>query len=47
MRFVVEFFRTPDAQIGYIFGNWMTLGHAFSLIMILLSFLLSYSLKKK
>ncbi|MCQ2444659.1 MAG: prolipoprotein diacylglyceryl transferase, partial [Mailhella sp.] len=25
-RMSVEFFRVPDAQIGYLFGGWLTMG---------------------
>lgn len=32
-RAFVEFYRAPDAQIGYIMGEWMTLGMALSLAM--------------
>ncbi len=35
-RFIAEFWRAPDAQIGYIMG-WMTQGQLLSLPMILLS----------
>ncbi|MCB9806826.1 hypothetical protein H6768_02910 [Candidatus Peribacteria bacterium] len=34
-RFIAEFFRNPDVQIGYIYSNWMTLGHSFSIVMFL------------
>ncbi|MBP6921385.1 prolipoprotein diacylglyceryl transferase [Candidatus Gracilibacteria bacterium] len=47
MRFVAEFFRDPDIQIGYIYSSWMTLGHVFSIIMIVGAVILSYLLKKK
>lgn len=47
MRFFAEFFRTPDVQIGYVVGNWMTLGHIFSIIMILFALVLSNILKRK
>ncbi len=33
-RFIVEFWREPDVQIGYLFG-WLTLGQIFCLAMIL------------
>jgi len=46
-RFIAEFFRIPDVQIGYIFWNWMTLGHIFSIIMIIIAITLSYLLRKK
>lgn len=47
MRFFAEFFRTPDIQIGYILGDWMTLGHAFSLLMIIVSYILGQILQRK
>ncbi len=33
-RFVAEFFREPDAHIGYIMGDWLTMGMILSLPMI-------------
>ena len=36
-RIVVEFFREPDAQLGYLLGtNWLTMGMVLSFPMILL-----------
>jgi len=46
-RFVAEFFRDPDVQIGYLLGSWMTLGHIFSLLMICSSIFLHFLLRKK
>jgi phosphatidylglycerol:prolipoprotein diacylglycerol transferase len=34
-RIFVEFFREPDAQIGYLFGGWLTMGMILSLPMVL------------
>ncbi len=34
-RIVVEFFRVPDAQIGYLLGGWLTMGMVLSLPMVL------------
>jgi phosphatidylglycerol:prolipoprotein diacylglycerol transferase len=34
-RIFVEFFREPDAQIGYLAGNWLTMGMVLSLPMLL------------
>ncbi len=34
IRFLIEFFRMPDKQIGYIFG-FLTLGQVFCLVMII------------
>lgn len=46
-RFVSEFFRDPDIQIGYIFGNWMTIGHILSVSMIFISIILHLFLRNK
>jgi phosphatidylglycerol:prolipoprotein diacylglycerol transferase len=35
-RIAVEFVRVPDAQIGYLFGGWLTMGMVLSLPMLLL-----------
>ena len=35
-RIVVEFFREPDAHIGYLAGNWLTMGMVLSTPMVLL-----------
>ena len=34
-RIIVEFFRVPDAQIGYLLGGWLTMGMVLSLPMVL------------
>lgn len=34
-RFIVEFVRVPDPQLGYLLGNWLTMGQILSLPMIL------------
>jgi phosphatidylglycerol:prolipoprotein diacylglycerol transferase len=34
-RIFVEFFREPDAHIGYLFGGWLTMGMLLSLPMVL------------
>ncbi|MGB8816548.1 MAG: prolipoprotein diacylglyceryl transferase, partial [Rhizobiaceae bacterium] len=34
-RIFVEFFREPDAHIGYLAGNWLTMGIILSLPMVL------------
>ncbi len=33
-RIIVEFFRQPDAHIGYLAGNWLTMGMILSLPML-------------
>ncbi len=35
-RILVEFFREPDAHIGYLFGGWLTMGMVLSTPMILI-----------
>lgn len=35
-RIFVEFFRVPDAQIGYLAGNWLTMGMVLSLPLVLI-----------
>lgn len=36
VRFVVEFVRLPDSQIGYLVGDWFTMGQLLSLPMLLI-----------
>ena len=35
-RFTVEFFRVPDAHIGYLALNWVTMGQILCIPMFLL-----------
>jgi len=37
MRFISEFWREPDAQLGYLYGGWLTMGQLQSFVMFLLS----------
>ncbi|MFZ2226294.1 MAG: prolipoprotein diacylglyceryl transferase [Candidatus Moraniibacteriota bacterium] len=46
MRFSSEFFREPDAQIGFLFG-WLTLGQLFSVGMLSLGVVILFWKKKK
>jgi phosphatidylglycerol:prolipoprotein diacylglycerol transferase len=46
-RGMVEFYRAPDAQIGYILGQWMTLGMALSFAMAGVSAILWIYFKKR
>jgi phosphatidylglycerol:prolipoprotein diacylglycerol transferase len=34
-RILIEFFRQPDAQLGFLFGDWLTMGMVLSLPMVL------------
>jgi len=45
-RFVAEFWREPDIQIGFIYGDWMTKGQSLSLLMIAVSTILYLYLYK-
>ena len=33
-RFIVEFVRLPDAHIGYIYYDWVTMGHLLTVPML-------------
>lgn len=33
-RFIIEFFREPDEQLGFLFFNWVTMGQLLCFIMI-------------
>lgn len=46
-RFITEFFRTPDAQLGYIAFGWMTRGQELSIPMVLFGLYLFYLIRKK
>ncbi len=41
-RVIVEFFREPDAQVGYLYGDWLTMGMLLSVPMILAGALLAW-----
>ena len=34
-RFLVEFVRQPDAQLGYLFGDWLTMGQVLSVPLVI------------
>ena len=36
-RVIAEFWREPDSQLGYLYGDWLTMGQIQSFIMILIS----------
>lgn len=46
-RFITEFFRTPDIQVGYIIGGWMTIGHILSIAMFIIATWLHIFLKNR
>lgn len=46
-RFIAEFFREPDSQIGFVYGGWMTTGQVLSLVVMAISILLYIYIVKK
>lgn len=46
-RFVAEFFREPDFQIGFVYGNWMSKGQALSIVMAFCGLLLYFFIIKR
>lgn len=47
LRFITEFFRTPDSHIGFIAFDWLTMGQLLSLPMILIGVFSYYVAIKK
>ena len=47
-RFLIEFVRQPDVQLGYLWGGWLTMGQVLSLPLIIagVALLLYASIKK-
>jgi len=41
-RFMIEYIREPDKQLGFICCGWMTMGQLLCIIMIIVSFILYY-----
>ncbi len=47
-RFLIEFIRQPDVQLGYLWGGWLTMGQLLSVPLILAGVgLLIYAVKMK
>ena len=47
-RFLVEFIREPDVQLGYLWGGWLTMGQLLSLPLVIAGIvILVYALKMK
>ena len=47
-RFAIEFVREPDAQLGYLWGGWLTMGQVLSVPLILIGVaVLAYALIAK
>ena len=47
IRFVIEFFRQPDAHIGYVISNFLSMGQVLCIPMVLIGFIMLYKLRKK
>ncbi|MBR3182588.1 MAG: prolipoprotein diacylglyceryl transferase [Eggerthellaceae bacterium] len=47
-RFLIEFVRQPDAHIGYLYGDWLTMGQVLSVPLIIIGIaVLVYACVKK
>ena len=47
-RFLVEFVREPDAQLGYLWGGWLTMGQLLSVPLVLVGVgVLAYAIRMK
>lgn len=47
-RFIIEFVREPDVQLGYLWGGWLTMGQLLSLPLIVAGIaVLVYAIKMK
>ncbi|MGN0046032.1 MAG: prolipoprotein diacylglyceryl transferase [Eggerthellaceae bacterium] len=47
-RFLIEFVRQPDSQLGYLWGGWLTMGQCLSFPLIIVGVcLLVYAAKKR
>ena len=42
LRFITEFFRTPDAHIGFLAFDWLTMGQLLSVPMVLVGLFVYY-----
>ena len=46
-RFLVEFVRIPDEHIGYLYGGWLTIGHLYTIPMLLVGIILVLNSSKR
>ena len=47
-RFLVEFVREPDVQLGYLWGGWLTMGQLLSVPLIVVGVcVLIYAVRMK
>ena len=47
MRFVAEFWRQPDSQLGFLFGGWLTMGQTLSALMMTVAVVLWFYFNNK
>jgi phosphatidylglycerol---prolipoprotein diacylglyceryl transferase len=47
LRFITELFRTPDAHLGFIALDWLTMGQLLSLPMVIIGILLLYFAQRR
>jgi phosphatidylglycerol:prolipoprotein diacylglycerol transferase len=47
MRFVAEFWRQPDSQLGFLFGGWLTMGQSLSAMMMAVAVVLWFYFDRK
>lgn len=45
-RFIIEFFREPDAQLGYLLFDAITMGHILCFAMVIVGFVILLKIKK-
>ena len=47
-RFLVEFVREPDVQLGYLWGGWLTMGQLLSVPLVVVGIaVLVYAVRMK
>ena len=46
-RIIAEFYREPDIQIGFLYGEWLTMGMLISFLTLILTFIVSLFIKKR
>ena len=47
-RFLIEFVRQPDAQLGYLYGGWLTMGQVLSVPLVIAGIcVLVFAIRKK
>ena len=47
IRFIIEFFRQPDAHIGYVISNFLSMGQILCIPMILIGFIILFYSKER